>query len=492
MKLLLGLVVGAVLLAPLSARADEGGNVWSIDLELTTPDTTVFRGDHRSPEVIFKEGFQPRGTNGDLGEHQNGTNKDSAFVSTSKAISAAETFARYEKGSALYVIRDAKGVDVNETFGKASLYPDELEIAVPEGIRGDQIMGAWLADPDGNFTIYVANPDHEPGFRSTDPVLAKDALGRFYDARNGRRLTEVEVKEAQEREKLYKPSPAVRLYEKGGSVSTALLEYETAGKYGSVRVAAGSASADYGVHGSATKTGVQGGVDLSARVAFVELEASTKKIAGAQASVNAFVGAEVEASVTAELSIKRVAAQGKVGAFEGAKVTATITQEITVCGVSVKATATVDASWGVGAEAKAYFAFDWSTGTVKAGGHASASLDPGLGYGQEIEVSVAKILKNPKGALTCGVKEAPKVAWNVTKQGANKAVSVGKSGLKNGKKVLKRLCFRCGGKKKASPPPFVAGFNGDRGGLSAFQPPASGTVAGASIPAREEHKFFRP
>jgi len=515
---LIGLVTAVAVLAPLPAFADEGGKAWSIDVELApvSPDSLLFRGDGRSPDVIFKEGFQPRGANGDLGQHQVGAAgtsiespygfgskdygsgsggglepmliSDSAFVSTTRSITAAADFAGLQKG-ALYVIRDAKGVDVNATFGSDTLWPGELEIAVLDGVRPEQIVAAWLPDKHGRYTIYVPNPGHQPSFRSTDPVVAIDPKrGAFYDARNGRLFkTEAELKDAQEREMLYaKPSPAVRLIEKGGDASVAILNYERAGKYGAVELSVGGAAAEWSGHASVGRNGVQAGVNVSGRVTVVEVNAKTKEVVGTQASVRAFVGVEAEASANAEVSRRRVVATGKVGVFHGAKVTGTLTQDITVCGVSGKSTVTVDASWGTGADAKAYFAFDWTTGTVKAGGHASASLDPGVGFGQEFEVSIEKLLRNPKGALTCGVKEAPQAAWRVTQKGASTAASLGKGGVKK----LKKLCIRCGGKQKG-PSLFVGGFNGDRAVATGFQPPRA-AVATETFAAPVSGSFFRP
>lgn len=431
------LVAAAVLLFPVLAHAD-GANVWSLDLQLAGPESsTTFRGDGRSPDVIFEQGFAPRGDNGDLGQHQIGTS-DSAFVSTSKAILAAESFARHNDG-AVYVIRDSKGVDVNQTFGKDAVYPDELEVAVPEHIRGDEIVGAWLKDEHGNYTVYVANPNHQPRFRSTDPVLAKDARGTYYDARTGRVLSTEEAHDAAERAKLYKASPAVTLVDSQGEASVALFEWETKGKYGSASVTAGGASASYDVSAGVTKNGVQAHVSVGAKVTVFEAEVKTQRIAGVQASGRAFVGSEVNAGASTEVSLSRVRATGNVSAFHGAKVSGTISQEISLCGVSVTTTHTVDASVGAGVDAKAYFSFDLATGTVKAGGKVAGTVGAGAGYGQEIEISAEDLLKNPKGLLTCGIQEAPKVAWNVTRKGVNGAIDRGTGLAKGGAKKLKKL-----------------------------------------------------
>ena len=84
--------------------------------------------------MIFKEGFQPQGTNLDLFNHA-AINRDSAYFSTSKSPNVARTAPGVEEGGFVYTARgQPNGVDVNSTLGSRSPHHTELEIAVPGGI----------------------------------------------------------------------------------------------------------------------------------------------------------------------------------------------------------------------------------------------------------------------------------------------------------------------------------------------------------------------
>src|SRR5690606_10084474 len=79
----------------------------------------TYRGDTRSPEVIFREGFQPRGNSADLFLHAlDNTNPPSIYVSTSRSFGAAADFA-----DNVYVVRPVGGIDVNRALGPRSEPP---------------------------------------------------------------------------------------------------------------------------------------------------------------------------------------------------------------------------------------------------------------------------------------------------------------------------------------------------------------------------------
>jgi uncharacterized protein RhaS with RHS repeats len=115
----------------------------------------VFRGDDRPPATIFKEGFQPKGTNTDLYEYAL-SNRPSIYVSTSKSSAVARDFT----DGYVYTIRgQSNGIDVNTTLGSKSPFPNELEIAVPNGIKPGDIMGARQVSGNGKFTgPFIKNP----------------------------------------------------------------------------------------------------------------------------------------------------------------------------------------------------------------------------------------------------------------------------------------------------------------------------------------------
>jgi len=112
----------------------------------------TFRGDSRKPDEIFANGFEPRGKSTDLEAHAwDNTSPPSAYVSTSKSADVASEFAEN-----VYVVRPRNGIDVNATLGNRSPFPDELEIAVPDGISPSDIRAVTR----GN--VSTLNPDFIP------------------------------------------------------------------------------------------------------------------------------------------------------------------------------------------------------------------------------------------------------------------------------------------------------------------------------------------
>jgi len=80
----------------------------------------TFRGDSRTPDEIFLNGFGPRGTSTDLQAHAlDNTLPPSMYVSTSKSADVAVNFA-----SNVYIIKPKNGIDVNATLGSRSPFPD--------------------------------------------------------------------------------------------------------------------------------------------------------------------------------------------------------------------------------------------------------------------------------------------------------------------------------------------------------------------------------
>lgn len=122
----------------------------------------LYRGDTRSPEVIFSEGFRPLGKNTDLLAHAwDNKNPPSIYVSTSISFEEATKFGTQFgfKGGNIYTIRGVKGIDVNKTLGSSSPYPGEKEIAVFGNIDPKKILGVTPVNPDGSLVGYtLLNP----------------------------------------------------------------------------------------------------------------------------------------------------------------------------------------------------------------------------------------------------------------------------------------------------------------------------------------------
>ncbi|MDE1882821.1 MAG: hypothetical protein KGH70_02470 [Rhodospirillales bacterium] len=138
---------------------------WQEETQATNIDssTFIYRGDSRPPDVIFNQGFQPKGTATDLYNYA-ATNTPSNFISTSKipgpGINFAQSAATNSGEGYLYIIsQQPNGIDVNEALGAASPFPDEAEIAVPGGIPPQDVLGAQQISPDGsNIGGFIPNP----------------------------------------------------------------------------------------------------------------------------------------------------------------------------------------------------------------------------------------------------------------------------------------------------------------------------------------------
>uniref|UniRef100_UPI0037C0612F scabin-related ADP-ribosyltransferase n=1 Tax=Aquidulcibacter sp. TaxID=2052990 RepID=UPI0037C0612F len=113
----------------------------------------TFRGDSRSPDVIFNEGFAPRGSSTDLLAHaHDNTLPPSSYVSTSKSAEVAAGFA-----DNVYVVRSNNGIDVNRALGPTSPFPWELEIAIPGGVQPSNVRAVTLPRKG----VSILNPDYK-------------------------------------------------------------------------------------------------------------------------------------------------------------------------------------------------------------------------------------------------------------------------------------------------------------------------------------------
>ncbi|NYD43093.1 scabin-related ADP-ribosyltransferase [Nocardioides panaciterrulae] len=148
-------------LAPFEAAEPELAEVTAVEGTeggadgATTGPRQVFRADTRDPETIFRDGFQPKGSNTDLTEHVTMNPANSNFVSTTHSMESAENFAGQIRSDYIYQAQ-AEGIDVNATLGESSPFPWENEIAVPGGIPGEAVEGVW--GPEG----WIPNPAYLP------------------------------------------------------------------------------------------------------------------------------------------------------------------------------------------------------------------------------------------------------------------------------------------------------------------------------------------
>ncbi|MEU6280052.1 hypothetical protein [Streptomyces sp. NPDC047028] len=121
---------------------------------------TVYRSDTRNANVIFDEGFQPKGGNMNLEEHVAGVSgvytEESGYVATTTSKSHALT----RRGNTYVIDREgiSGGVDVNGAIPD-NVDAHEMELAVPHGIDSCYIRGCWL-EGSGEW---LPNPNYGGG-----------------------------------------------------------------------------------------------------------------------------------------------------------------------------------------------------------------------------------------------------------------------------------------------------------------------------------------
>jgi RHS repeat-associated protein len=116
----------------------------------------LFRGERasRPPTLVFSNGFKSRGANMNLLRHAQGAS-DSGYIPTSRSLDIANQFAG--KNGYIYVIRSARGIDVNAALGSKSPFPEQLEVAFPNYISGGEIYGV-VPKVSGIMGAFVPNP----------------------------------------------------------------------------------------------------------------------------------------------------------------------------------------------------------------------------------------------------------------------------------------------------------------------------------------------
>ncbi len=134
--------------------SDEAANAALRNAPVRNTRQFTFRGDTRSPDLIFNEGFTAKGTSTDLFRHAlDNTNPPSAFISTSRSSSVAGDFA-----DQIFVVRPRNGIDVNRALGNRSPFPNELEIAIPRLINPNDVRAVTLPGQGRS----ILNPNFRP------------------------------------------------------------------------------------------------------------------------------------------------------------------------------------------------------------------------------------------------------------------------------------------------------------------------------------------
>jgi len=138
--------------------------------EILSNKSITYRGDTRSPQKIFSEGFVTKGTNTDL--HRYGMlNEPSVFVSSSKDFKIAREFAMETARSTgqstgwVYTINNTgNGIDMNSSLrGEGYFYGREREVAFKGGVKPENIVLAMEFDANtGEVIRKVRNSNFKP------------------------------------------------------------------------------------------------------------------------------------------------------------------------------------------------------------------------------------------------------------------------------------------------------------------------------------------
>ncbi len=108
-------------------------------------ETGLYRGDTRSPDEIFKSGFESKGTNTDVVDYVE-ANTPSVFVGISK--DASEALQKVNTKGYVYVIgNNGAGLDINNYYkaveDRANPHASEQEVIFEGKIPSSQIQGAY-------------------------------------------------------------------------------------------------------------------------------------------------------------------------------------------------------------------------------------------------------------------------------------------------------------------------------------------------------------
>jgi RHS repeat-associated protein len=122
----------------------------------------LFRGERASriPELAFRQGFSPKGTGSNLLEHVSTSTARSQFISSSQRMEIAQGFAG--RNGYVYVIRSGRGIEVNSVLGARSPFPEQLEVALPGGVRPSEIVGAYRVQGGRVVGDLIPNPGYQP------------------------------------------------------------------------------------------------------------------------------------------------------------------------------------------------------------------------------------------------------------------------------------------------------------------------------------------
>ena len=121
---------------------------------------TLYRGDRSSvtPDIVFNNGFTPKGTHDDPLLHTMSNTTAGNFVSTTASKDIAIDFAG--KNGYVYVIETDNYININETYGNMARYPEQVEFTIPGGINASEVVGAYELKGGNIVGDFIPNPNY--------------------------------------------------------------------------------------------------------------------------------------------------------------------------------------------------------------------------------------------------------------------------------------------------------------------------------------------
>ena len=124
---------------------------------------TLYRGDSITPDIVFKEGFKPKGRHGDALLHHKFNSMPGDFVSTSKDINVSMDYATAEgmQDGYIYITHADDYIDMNTIYGEELAHPHDREFLIKGRIEASQIEGAIPIDKNYVMGDFIPNPNYK-------------------------------------------------------------------------------------------------------------------------------------------------------------------------------------------------------------------------------------------------------------------------------------------------------------------------------------------
>lgn len=118
----------------------------------------LYRGERSSmtPEIVFDQGFLPKGTHDDALLHTQSNATAGNFVSSTSERSIAHQFAG--KNGYVYEIESSSYVDIRSFYGNSAPFPEQAEYAIRGAVLPAHVKGAWVIQKGVMTGEFIPNP----------------------------------------------------------------------------------------------------------------------------------------------------------------------------------------------------------------------------------------------------------------------------------------------------------------------------------------------